>query len=150
MIKVGGVDGAPTCSNKHSGAGREIDRAFAVLFQNGEVSWKRKPMDRRHKLGPRFLSDHHVVVFMAEKSWLTGKEFESLRSLLARLSASAASYSEAALKKWGKEGWEVTVEALRAKTTREEYESMSKEARMSTLRSREVIRSMRNAARVSD
>ena len=104
---------------------------------------------RRHKHGPRFLSDHHVVVAMAEKSWLTGKEFESLRSLLARLSASAASYSEAALKKWGKEGWEVTVEALRAKTTREEYESMSKEARMSTLRSREVIRSMRNAARVS-
>ena len=136
-LRVGGVGGASTCNNSITGAGREIDLAFTVLFLGGEARWEfeLQPMDPLHMLGARFRSDHHVVVALPRETWLLRQEeaLLPLRSLLAKLSASAASYSHAALGRWGEEGWAETLRKLWAQTVNGYYRGLSISAREAVL-----------------
>ena len=92
-------------------------------------------MDPLHRLGPRFGSDHHAVVVLPSAAWLQKEdELQPLRSLLARLSASAASYSEAVLQRLGEQGWKETLQSLWRKTIGGFYTEKSKGARTEVLK----------------
>jgi hypothetical protein len=151
-IEFGHVNKASTCSNTFTGAGREIDLAFALLFLGGKVFVEWNPMNPHLRLGPRFRSDHHIVVVLPGESWPPGREEElkPLRAMLARLNASAASYSAAALEKLGTGDWKAKVEDVRKQTIEAVYEGLSRAAREMVyrfLKKMRVLRARERAAR---
>ena len=131
-IKFGNANGASTGNNTTTGAGREIDNGFGLLFLDGKVCEEWNPMDRHLSLGPRLESDHSMLAgLLAQKCpEKLEKELAPVRTMLARLSASAASYSAAALQKlMAEKGCEAKVEEMRRKTVTKVYEGMSIVAR---------------------